>query len=170
MEQTLITESFLSAVIKGKFAYMVMTAKHITGRQDIAEDCAMMGLMALWQNRSLFSDQKEAYAFLYTATKNFAFNELRSAATRKEYYSRLPHEESETTEQEITYNDLVKKSIEKVKAKFNKKDANIFVAHTIGLSNQEISNTFGYKYQTVRNVKNTVFKFLKLRFASVLQR
>lgn len=160
-----ITEAVLKELIKSKFRYCIMTAKHITGRQDIAEDCAVMALMALWQRQAEIKELKYAEAFLYVATKNFALNELREKAARDKYEGGIvPPDQPEIDTDFKSISEAALKEVERHHYK-SRKYVEVLRAHMNGFNNKEIALLLGIKYQYVRNIKRVVFAFLKEMFA-----
>jgi DNA-directed RNA polymerase specialized sigma24 family protein len=157
-----LTESLLKELIKSKFSYCLNKAENITGRRDIAEDCAMMAIMAVWERQSEIKDMECAGALLYVATRNFALTALRNEKMRSEYRESVdPFINIEIDADFKEISEIAIKEIEQ--AHKSKNYSNVLKAHIHGLNNKDIALVLGLTYQHVRKIKTIVFSFLKHR-------
>ena len=84
----LITDEKVFCEIFGEYyVALCMFAERFVGRSGSASDIVQECFTALWQQRTGFGDRRSVKAFLYTAVRNRAVNELAHIRTVREYES-----------------------------------------------------------------------------------
>lgn len=136
------------------------TATNITGRRDIAEDCAMMAIMAVWERQGEIKDLDRAGAFMFVATRNLSLNEARDAKARYMKMHKIHNEGF--CETDIEFKSACDAALKEVSQKYASRNyVNVLKAHIHGYDNKGICELLHMPYQSVRNIKNVLFSFLK---------
>mgnify|MGYP000327256668 FL=1 len=129
-----------------------------------AEETVQSLFVKLWENREEVQFEKSARAYLYTATRNSCFNQLRHIKVKEEYkkHNQLEMEQERYTVddeyQAVELDEKIRKSIDRLPEGRRK----IFILSRFeGLKYKEIAEKLKISIKTVENQMGSAIKHLK---------
>lgn len=129
-----------------------------------AEETVQSLFVKLWENRAKVKFEKSARAYLYSATRNACFNQLRHFKVREEYkkHNQLEMEQEQYTVddeyQAVELDEKIRKSIDNLPEGRRR----IFILSRFeGLKYKEIAEKLKISIKTVENQMGSAIKHLK---------
>lgn len=129
-----------------------------------AEETVQSLFVKLWENREEVQFEKSARAYLYTATRNSCFNQLRHIKVKEEYkkHNQLEMEQERYTVddeyQAVELDEKIRKSIDRLPEGRRR----IFILSRFeGLKYKEIAEKLKISIKTVENQMGSAIKHLK---------
>ncbi len=129
-----------------------------------AEETVQSLFVKLWENREEVQFEKSARAYLYTATRNSCFNQLRHIKVKEEYkkHNQIEMEQERYTVddeyQAVELDEKIRKSIDRLPEGRRR----IFILSRFeGLKYKEIAEKLKISIKTVENQMGSAIKHLK---------
>ena len=159
------------ALFKSHYSELCAYANKYLNDIAAAEETVQALFVKMWENREEIVFDKSERAYLFTATRNACFNQIRHLKVRDEYkvYNQAEMEnEQYTVEDELEANELndkIRKAIDQLPEGRRK----IFILSRFeGLKYKEIADQLKISIKTVENQMGSALKFLKEDLAEYL--
>lgn len=130
----------------------------ITKNASVSEDIVQEVFMKIWNGRFKLVIREDIFAYILKASRNGAFNYLRSEASRKKMLSEFPHEtkiDNADLLVEQEFIDYVHQCIDELPERSKQV---FFMSRFEGLKQKEISEKLGI---SIKTIKNQIWKSLQ---------
>lgn len=159
-----ITDEKVFCEIFGEYyVALCMFAERFVGRLGTASDIVQECFAALWQQREGFCDRRSVRAFLYTAVRNKAINELAHIRTVREYESAVARPESE----EFFHDHVIEQELYRIVtaeiAKLPAQCRSVMMLAIQGFKTAEIAEKLNMAEGTVQTHKKLAYRKLRGR-------
>lgn len=169
--QLTIGLSEFEALFKSHYSELCAYANKYLNDLAAAEETVQSLFVKLWENRENVKIEKSPRSYLYTATRNACFNQIRHIKIREEYKI---HNELEMEKERYTVDDEYQavELNEKIRASIDRLPEgrrNIFILSRFeGLKYREIAEKLKISVKTVENQMGSAIKHLKNDLAEYL--
>jgi RNA polymerase sigma-70 factor (ECF subfamily) len=142
---------------------------------DTAADMAQEALIKYWQRRENFEHINQVRTFLYNTTRNAVLNELAHNKVVMNYHkqsaesdSHAPQKQQHNKVIDSEYYEIQSEVMRRLRdeiAALPKRMRQIMELTLTGIRNADIANELGIKHETVRSLKKTAYKKLRLNMS-----
>jgi RNA polymerase sigma-70 factor (family 1) len=146
-------------------ATLVLYAYRFTDNQQAAEDIATDAFVAVWKRQNSETKIQNLKSYLYRATRNACYNELKRRSGEDKRYKKLTVPEFDATALENMIYAQTMGKIYETMDKMPKRMREVFILHYIhGKKLPEIAEELGLSINTIKTHKQRAIELLQKSF------